>query len=177
MSKNKLKGKKTLMGQRELARFLQCSLGKVQHHFKSGTIYYEEGTKLFDPEVSRQRIEELNREKLDSEAQNNSKRLDYQQARMLSTLYEAKLKKLDYEKKAGKLVDADQVKKEQFKLARMVRDRILNIPNRISDQLSALTDSHAIHLFLTKEITDALQDLVDDGKQRSNDGKQSVIQG
>lgn len=174
MTLKKKVGKKKLMGQRELARSLGCSLGKIQHHFRSGTILYETGTKLFDPVVSKKRIEELTREKIDTESQNSSKRLDYQQARMLSTLYEAKLKKLDYDKKTGKLVDADAVKKEHFRLARMVRDRILNIPNRVSDQLAALTDSHEIHMFLTKEMTEALQDLATNGKQPSPDGVQSI---
>ena len=171
MSKKKLEGKKKLMGQRELARWLECSLGAIQHHLKSGTIFYEPNTKLFDPTLAKQRLEDLKREKVDAESENTSKKLDYHQARMLSTLYEARLKKLDYEKKLGKLIDADQVKKEQFKLGRMVRDRILNIPNRVSDQLAAITDAHEIHVFLTKEMTEALQDLANDGKHQSNIGQ------
>lgn len=154
------------MGQRELARFLGCSLGNIQHHLKAGTIFYEPGTaKKFDPDICKQRLEEFTRQKSDSDDARDGKRLDYQQARMISTLYEGRLKKLDYETKAGKLVEADKVKSEFFRLGRMIRDRILNIPNRIADQIAHMTDPHETHVFLTKELTDALQELAADGKQ------------
>ena len=164
------KAKKLLVGQRELARLLDCSLGKVQHHLNTGTIEYESGTnKLIDPEKAKKRLEEFTRQKSDVEYESGEKRADYQQARTISAMYEARLKKIDYETKAGKLVKADKVKSELFKVARVVRDKILNIPNRISDELAITTDPHEIHLKLTRELTDALQELADYGKQHATE--------
>ena len=75
--------------------------------------------------------------------------------------YEARLAKLEYEEKSGKLVDAEKVKRDAFDLARRVRDHILNIPDRISAELVGITDQPTMHNVLLRELNTALQELCD----------------
>lgn len=80
-------------------------------------------------------------------------------ARSKKDEYDAKLKQLDYEQRAGILVKIEDVRVEAFSLARMVRDNVLNIPDRISHELAAELDPHKIHIMLTRALNEALDQL------------------
>jgi len=83
----------------------------------------------------------------------------YAQSRAIRENFQARLAKLEFEQKSGKLVDADDVKKQAFKAARTVRDSMLNIPDRIAAELAAETDTFKIHKRITDEIRKALESL------------------
>lgn len=83
----------------------------------------------------------------------------FQQARTLREAYMARLAKLEYEEKTGSLVRADAVKNEAFRIARVVRDSLLNIPDRIAGDLAAEDDQFAVHQKLTAELRKALEGL------------------
>ncbi len=73
--------------------------------------------------------------------------------------YKAALMKLEYEAKSGQLVDKDKVKQTFFDVARLTRDALLNIPDRISAELAGMTDTHVLSERLTSEIMQALEEL------------------
>ena len=73
--------------------------------------------------------------------------------------YQAKLKKLEFEERSGKLVDIDEVRREAFELARAVRNALTAIPDRISAQLAAEVNPHRVHELLAEEIRKALEEL------------------
>lgn len=73
--------------------------------------------------------------------------------------YQSKLRRLEYLEKRKKLLPASEVKAEAFRLARTVRDSLLNIPDRLAGILAAETDPHKVHLLLTDELTKALEAL------------------
>lgn len=52
----------------------------------------------------------------------------YAQSRAIREAYQARLSKLEYEQKSGKLVDADDVKVRWFKMITAAKTRILGIP-------------------------------------------------
>ena len=81
------------------------------------------------------------------------------QARIMHEVYRAKLTKLDYDERIGKLVDAEKVKNENFKLARMVRDAMLTIPDRLAAEVAGMTDPVAVHQKMLNEIRRAIQSL------------------
>ena len=83
----------------------------------------------------------------------------YAQSRAVRELYMARLAKLDYEERTGKLVDAAEMAKAAFDDSRVVRDRLLTIPDRISSLIAAETDERRVHNLLTVEIREALMDL------------------
>lgn len=75
--------------------------------------------------------------------------------------YQAELAKLEVDMKRKELVPADAVKKEAFNLAKTVREALINIPDRVSNQFAAESDPQAVHMALSNEIQSALQRLTD----------------
>ena len=92
-------------------------------------------------------------------ASNEPRTATFQQARTLREAYMARLAKLEFEEKSGKLVQHEAVKNEAFKTARIVRDNLLNIPDRVAGELAAETNQFKVHQRLTLEIRRALEDL------------------
>ncbi len=90
---------------------------------------------------------------------NEPKTATFQQARTLREAYMARLAKLEFEEKSGKLVQVDAVKNEAFKVARVVRDNLLNIPDRVAAELANETNQFKVHQRLTQEIRRALEDM------------------
>lgn len=81
------------------------------------------------------------------------------QSRAVREAYQARLAKLEYEKAIGKVIDADAVKVDAFKVARQVRDGLLNIPDRVAAELAAEMDPGRVHDRLYREIRTALSAL------------------
>ena len=71
----------------------------------------------------------------------------------------AKIAQVDYEERIGQLVPVAQVKKDTFALARITRDALLAIPDRLASELSGITDQFEIHAKLTAEIKQALAEI------------------
>lgn len=59
----------------------------------------------------------------------------------------------------AELIPAEEVRKTAFAMGRIIRDGILNVPDRVSALLATIDDASKIHEILTKELRDALQDL------------------
>lgn len=83
----------------------------------------------------------------------------YAQSRAIREAYQARLAKLDFEERSGRLVPADQVKADAFKAARQVRDAMMNIPDRVAMELANEFDPARIHEKLAAEIRVALESL------------------
>ncbi len=83
----------------------------------------------------------------------------YAQSRAIREAYQARLAKLEYEEKSGKLVPVDQVKADAFNAARQVRDALLNISGRIAHQLAHEKDPARISARIDDEIREALSGL------------------
>jgi hypothetical protein len=97
---------------------------------------------------------------LDQSAANTSAG-QYQKARTVRETYQAKLAQLDYEEKAGELVRRDDLRVELFNASRGMRDRLGQLPDRLSGELAGMTDQHAVALMLQTEITNALEEIAD----------------
>jgi hypothetical protein len=78
--------------------------------------------------------------------------------------YKAEQERLEFEKKLGSLVDHEEVRQSAIKIARSVRDSMMNIPDRLSAELAAETDTFKIHQRLSSEIRKCLESLKDDYK-------------
>ena len=73
--------------------------------------------------------------------------------------YQAELARLEMGAKRGELVSAEAVKKEAFNLAKTVREALVNIPDRLANQLAAESDPATIHMALSQELVLALERL------------------
>ena len=61
----------------------------------------------------------------------------------------------------GELVSVEEVKTSAYNKARIVRDSILNIPDRVASMLASITDEQKIHEALLIELRTALEGLSD----------------
>jgi len=58
--------------------------------------------------------------------------------------------------KRGELIEVAKVRRFSFEVSRTARDRILNVPDRLADELAATTDPRLVHLRLSAELREAL---------------------
>ncbi|MBU2744284.1 hypothetical protein, partial [Acidithiobacillus caldus] len=88
---------------------------------------------------------------------------DYQTSRAIREAYAARLAKLEFEERTGKLINADEVKVKYFNLARLLRDRIQQIPRKVAPQIVAAVvaqpDQRVVEDLLMEAIREALEEL------------------
>lgn len=127
----------------------------------------ENGVLLWDLEIARECYESGWNQRLKEEKSPTRKKTKdleipaFNDSRAKSEHFRSELARLDLETKEEQLVEASRVELEAFSAARAVRDALGNIPDRVSNQLAAETDSVVIHQLLTKEIRRALETLTD----------------
>jgi hypothetical protein len=68
----------------------------------------------------------------------------------------AGLRELQLRHQQGELMEIATVEREAFRMGQIVRDHILNIPDRLAELLAVETDATKIHSLLTKELREAL---------------------
>lgn len=77
---------------------------------------------------------------------------DYAKARAASQIYDARLKKLRYEERAGNLVPARDVEDAAHKALTVIRDACESIPSRVAAQLASETSVERVYQILEAEI-------------------------
>lgn len=85
----------------------------------------------------------------------------FAQSRAIKEAYNARLAKLAYEEKSGALVRTDSVKVAWFNTLRVVRDRTLNLPDRLAPILVSETDPKTVRDLLEEELRIILNDAAD----------------
>ena len=73
--------------------------------------------------------------------------------------FRAKLVELEYEERVRTLVQESKVTEEAFRVGRLVRDAMLNVPARLAGILAAESNQRKVHDLLEKEIRQALEAL------------------
>jgi hypothetical protein len=91
---------------------------------------------------------------------------DYSRARAVRENYMARMSKLDFEERTGKLVSRDEIQVAAFNKFRTFRDGMLNLPDRLAAVLAAECDSAKVHELLATEIRKALLEFADDTDSR-----------
>lgn len=86
---------------------------------------------------------------------------NFAQSRAIKEAYNARLAKLSYEEKSGALVRTDSVKVAWFNTLRVLRDRALNLPDRLAPILAAETDPKVVRDMLEDELRSILNDAAD----------------
>jgi hypothetical protein len=95
-------------------------------------------------------------------ARDNHNGPSYAQSRAIKEAYAARLKKLEYEKEMGMLVDAEQIRHEWTRLGISIKEKMLAIPNRLSGQIAGIQDPAQIKRLMLEEIRNALTEVADD---------------
>lgn len=88
---------------------------------------------------------------------------DYQTSRAIREAYAARLAKLEFEERTGKLISKAEVDVKFFQLARQLRDRLQQVPRKLAPEIVALVvadpDVRAVTDVLEVAIREALEDL------------------
>lgn len=90
---------------------------------------------------------------------------DLMEAKTEKERFQAKLLELEFKEKTGELISAEKAKKEAFKLGRLIRDAILNVPSQICNELAAETDPFKVHNKLSYALTKALEVMVEEAQK------------
>ena len=80
-------------------------------------------------------------------------------SRIKTEVERGKLLEIRARAESGKLIAADEVKIAAFRRARIVRDGMLNLPDRLAAVLAAETDVAKVHAILIKEIRLILEEI------------------
>lgn len=80
-------------------------------------------------------------------------------SRIKTEVERGKLLEIRARAESGKLIPSDEVKIAAFRRARIVRDGMLNLPDRVAALLAAETDVAKVHAILTKEIRLILEEI------------------
>lgn len=79
------------------------------------------------------------------------------QARTIEMVFRAKLRRLEFETKQGKLIEAEVYRKAAADAFRTFRDGMLGIPDRLATVIAAESDAKKVHLTLKTEISRELE--------------------
>ena len=83
------------------------------------------------------------------------------QAKTIEMVFRAKLRRLEFETKQGKLIEAEVYRKTAANAFRAFRDGMLGIPDRVSTVVAAESDPKKVHLALKTEISRELEGAAD----------------
>jgi hypothetical protein len=139
---------------REFARRKGVAIGAVQHALDSGRIARAGGGKSIDwstqsiaweanRDLSKVRdseskaIRAAQAEEISSGSPGDPVLSNLAKAKLANAAYVAKMRKLAYEREAGKLVEKEQVEAALFRFCRDSRDQILNIPDRVAASVTS----------------------------------------
>lgn len=89
----------------------------------------------------------------------NQDQQEYLRARAQREGFQAKQAELDYLRAIGLLVPADEAREAAFRRYRTLRDKLLNIPERVAPVVAAERDPARVHKVLTDEIKRVLNEL------------------
>lgn len=96
----------------------------------------------------------------DTQEPSNAQR--FSAARAMREEERAKLAALEYATAAGEVILAKPMRQEAHRLGRLVRDRILTVPDRVAAICAAETDPGAVRRLLVKELKAALTAISDE---------------
>lgn len=161
-----------LITQAELARRLGVSQETVRKKVQKGKIHLingkvDESIAMKEIEANSRGFSDKVREHIERTAVEVASTNElFLKARLENELEKGRILKLERKEKEQSLIPAEKVRESIFTQGRVVRDAMLNIPDRVSSVIATMMDPAEIHAFLTKEIRMAIEDLI---KKLKND--------
>lgn len=148
-----------LVTQYEYAKWRGVSHQYISTLVKKGKIQLIDGR--IDKEAADEILSLSNRAKFDDVSTKNTSDLHkrYLKARLKSEENRARILELERAEKEQSLLPSESVKKDAYEQARIVREKILAIPDRVSTVILGMTSASEIHTVLTKELRIALEEL------------------
>jgi phage terminase Nu1 subunit (DNA packaging protein) len=96
----------------------------------------------------------------------------FAKAKAVRETFQAKLAQLEYEEKSGKLISTEKVRIAQFTQGQLIREAVLNMPDRIASQLAAELgrdiSAHVVRTVMDTELRNILIEVAKFGRSNAN---------
>lgn len=96
----------------------------------------------------------------------------FAKAKAVRETFQAKLAQLEYEEKSGKLISTEKVRIAQFTQGQLIREAVLNMPDRIAAQLAAELgreiSAHIVRTVMDTELRNILIEVAKFGRSNAN---------
>ncbi len=83
----------------------------------------------------------------------------YQKSRAVKESYTARLKKVEFEEKMGKIISKAGAEKAAFGVARILREKLKALPNRLAPKVTVETDQKQNFITLTNEVESVIKEI------------------
>ena len=87
---------------------------------------------------------------------------NYAQAKLADMVFRAKLRRLEFDTRQGKLVEAAVVKERWAAILVVIKERVLAVPDKLAPELTALTDERQVRDHLKREMHAILKAIHED---------------
>lgn len=138
----------------QLAELIGVQRERVYHHVRKAGI--QPDTRKLYPVLDVLKAVKRHREQDNAGGSSGVGEARARKLELETAILALKLQELD-----GSLVDRSEVEKEVGDLARRLKDRLLNIPERIAADIAAETNPRQVTRILVREIRGALEELAD----------------
>jgi hypothetical protein len=82
----------------------------------------------------------------------------FAQARTADMVFKARLRKIEYDQKMGKLMETDLFRQRIEAILVAIKEPLMALPNRVAPEVAALTDERKVWEVLMREVRSTLQD-------------------
>lgn len=83
----------------------------------------------------------------------------YQKSRAVKESYTARLRKIEFEKEMGTIVNKEGVEKAAFGISRILREKLKAVPNRLAPKVTVVTDQKENFIILTEEMESVIREI------------------
>ena len=136
-----------LMTQAEYARHRNKSPQYIGKLYKAGILFMR--GRLVDVAASDAVLDDKPSEKTTVDSQAPA---SYAQARLADMVFRAKLRRLEFETRQGKLIEAAIVKERWATILVVLKERVLAVPDKLAPEVTALTDERQVRDALKREM-------------------------
>lgn len=96
----------------------------------------------------------------------------FAKAKAVRETFQAKLAQLEFEERSGKLISTEKVRIAQFTQGQLIREAVLNMPDRIAAQLAAElgreVSAHVVRTVMDTELRNILIEVAKFGRSNAN---------
>ncbi len=85
--------------------------------------------------------------------------LQYQKSRAVKESYAARLRKVEFEEKMGTIVHKEGIEKASFGVARILREKLKAVPNRLAPKVTVVTDQKENFIILQEEMESVIKEI------------------
>lgn len=89
----------------------------------------------------------------------SSTTMQYQKSRAVKESYAARLRKVEFEEKMGTIVHREGIEKASFGVARILREKLKAVPNRLAPKVTVVTDQKENFIILQEEMENVIREI------------------